>query len=261
MEINLISQLYRQEFVEFKYPVWTTKKWSTFILVESGEYRLRLDGWKKSVVLKANDIAFVPPDVQYEREALSPLTCYHFAFSAPADHPFYQSIGAGRLPLPTERTQPILQSVGRAMILPDNRELLTHIIEHVFAEHYLFGRGKKTKLVPFSEEITDTVNYINRHLDQPLDIDDLAARVYLSHSGLIWKFKKELGTTPSHYISLQRLRYAKQLLLNHPSYTVTQVSEMCGYSNPFYFTNQFREYSGKSPSEFRQYHLKKDAEV
>ena len=120
------------------------------------------------------------------------------------------------------------------------------------------GRSKKTKLVPFSEEITSTVNYINRNLDKPLDVDDLAARVYLSHSGLIWKFKKELGTTPSHYISLQRLRHAKQLLLNYPNYTVTQVAELCGYSNPFYFTNQFREYSGKSPTEFRRFHLKKD---
>lgn len=256
MEIELISQLYKQDFTEFQRPVWTSK-WNVLILVEEGEYQLRLEGWQKPVVLKANDIALVPPGVPYERKALTPIAFYHLAFNAQADHPFYQSVSAGKLPLPAERTQPILQSVGRAMILPDNRELLTHIIKHVFAEHYLFGRGKKTKLVPFSEEITDTVNYINRHLDQPLDVDELAARVYLSHSGLIWKFKKELGTTPSRYISLQRLRYAKQLLLSHPSYTVAQVSEMCGYSNPFYFTNLFHEYSGMSPSEFRQHHLKK----
>lgn len=256
MEIDLISQLYRQEFLEFKYPVWTSK-WNTLILVEEGEYQLRLEGWQKPVVLKANDIALVPPGVQYERKALTSLMFYHLAFNARADHPFYQSVSGGRLPLSAERTQPILQSIKRAMILPDNRELLTHIIGHIFAEHYLFGRTKKTKLVPFSKEVTETVNYINRHLDQRLDVDELATRVYLSHSGLIWKFKKELGTTPSRYISLQRLRYAKQLLLNHPGYSIAQVSEMCGYSNPFYFTNLFHDYSGMSPSDFRRYHLKK----
>ena len=143
------------------------------------------------------------------------------------------------------------------MNIPNNRELITHTIEHIFTENYLFGDSKKTEIVPFSEEIADTVNYINRHLDQPLDIDSLAARVFLSHSGLLWKFKKELGTTPSRYVSLQRIRHAKQLLLNCPDYTVTQIAELCGYSNPFYFTNKFREYSGMSPSEFRHVYLKK----
>jgi AraC-like DNA-binding protein len=257
MEIDLISQLHRQDFDEFKYSAWESK-WNTFVMVESGEYQLKLDGWQKPVILKENDIALVPPGIRYERKALTTISFYHFSFRTQEDHPFYRSVSAGKLPLPTERTQPILQSLARAMIIPDNRELITHIIEHIFAENYLFGRSKKTKLVPFSEEITSTVNYINRNLDKPLDVDELAARVYLSHSGLIWKFKKELGTTPSHYISLQRLRHAKQLLLNYPNYTVTQVAELCGYSNPFYFTNQFREYSGKSPTEFRRFHLKKD---
>ena len=257
MEIDLISQLYRQDFPEFKYPVWTSK-WNTFVIVESGEYQLKLESWQKPIILKANDIAFVPPEVKFERKALTPINFYHFAFKAQADHPFYRSVSGGRLLLPAERSQSILQSLARAVILPDNRELITHIIEHVFAENYLFGRAKKTKLLPISEEITSTVNYINQHLDENLDIDELAARVYLSHSGLIWKFKKELGTTPSHYISIQRLRYAKQLLLNNSDYTITQVSELCGYSNPFYFTNLFREYSGMSPTEFRKFHLKKE---
>ena len=257
MEIDLISQLYRQDYTEFRYPTGKAK-WNIFVLVEAGEYQLKLENWQKPIVLRANDIALIPPDVHFERQALTPISFYHFAFHAQADHPFYRSVGAGKLPLPAERAKAILQSIAQAMILPDNRELISHGIEHIFAENYLFGRSKKTKLQPFSEEITSTVNYINRHLDSALDVDELAARVYLSHSGLIWKFKKELNTTPSRYISIQRLRYAKQLLLNHPDYTITQVSELCGYSNPFYFTNQFREYSGMSPSGFRRFHLKKE---
>ena len=257
MEINLISQLYRQDFTEFKYPVWESK-WNTFILVESGEYQLKLDSWQKPVILKENDIAFIAPGVTFERKALTPITFYHFAFKAQSEHPFYSSMSTGRLSMPHERTKPIIQSMAQTMILPDNRELIVHVIEHIFTENYLFGRSKKTKLVPFSEEITGTVNYINKNLDKRLDVDELAARVYLSHSGLIWKFKKELGITPSRYISLQRFRYAKQLLLNHPHYTITQISELCGYSNPFYFTNQFREYSGMSPSAFRSFYLNRE---
>ena len=256
MEIDLISQLYRRDFTKFKYPVWESK-WNTIILVESGEYRLKLENWQKPVILRENDIAFITPGIHFERTALTTIAFYHFAFRTQADHPFYRSMNVGKLSLPSERAKPVFQSLAQIMNIPNNRELITHTIEHIFTENYLFGESKKTEIVPFSEEIADTVNYINRHLDQPLDIDSLAARVFLSHSGLLWKFKKELGTTPSRYVSLQRIRHAKQLLLNCPDYTVTQIAELCGYSNPFYFTNKFREYSGMSPSEFRHVYLKK----
>ena len=254
MEIELISQLYRQDLTEFKYPVFTSK-YSALILVEKGECQLRLKGQKAPILLKENEIAFVPPSTEMERRALSPLSFCHFTFSVGADHPFYRAMPVGKLLLPAEKAQNILQSAGRAALLPDNRELITHIIAHAFAEQYLFGGAKENKL---SEEVMRTVSYIQNHLDQPLDIDDLAARVFLSHSGLIWKFKKELGTTPSQYIGIQRLRFAKQLLLQNPRYTVTQIAELCGYSSPFYFTNRFREYSGMSPTEFRRRHLEEE---
>lgn len=256
MEIDYISRLYLQDFTEFKYPV-ITSRWNMFMLVESGEFQLKLEGWQKPLIIKENEIAFIPPSIGVERKVLNPLSFHQFTFNAEADHSFYRSISGGKLLLPPDRAKKIIESATQAIIIPDNRELIIHIIEHIFAENYLFGRSTKTKLVPFSEEITSTVNYINRNLDKELDIDELAARVFLSHSGLIWKFKKELGTTPSQYINIQRLRYAKQLLLNNPGYTVTQVAEMCGFSNPFYFTNRFREYSGMSPTEFRRFHLEK----
>jgi len=258
MEIDYISRLYRQDLTEFKNPV-LTHQWNLFVLVECGEHLLNLEGWQKPTVLKENDIAFIPPHIKVERKALTPLTFYQFAFGAQVDHSLYRSIAPGKIPLPADRAKNILESVKQAIIIPDNRELITHIIENIFVENYLSGRSKKTKLLPFSDEITSTVAYINKNLDKEIDIDELAARVFLSHSGLIWKFKKELGTTPSHYISIQRLRYAKQLLLNNPNYTVTQISELCGYCNPFYFTNRFREYSGMSPSEFRRFHIKKQS--
>ena len=125
----------------------------------------------------------------------------------------------------------------------------------LFLLFYLFVKTKKTSFRNFSEEITSTVNYMNRNLDKKLDMDELAARVYLSHSGLIWKFRKELDTTPLQYLNMLRLRNAKQLLLNH-SYSITEISEMCGYSTPYYFTNLFHKHLGMSPTEFRNFYLK-----
>ena len=142
-------------------------------------------------------------------------------------------------------------------MLPDNRELLTHVIEHTFMQNYLFGNTEKVKFKPFSDEVESAIRYMRNNFYKKIDMDELAERVFLSHSGLIWKFKKELNTTPSNYLCILRLSYAKQLLLNHP-YSITEISEMCGYSNPYYFTNAFHKYSGMSPTEFRNRYLKRN---
>ena len=171
-----------------------------------------------------------------------------------ADHPFRMALPTGKLELPNEQSTSIFNSMKRVILMPDNRELLEHMIEHVLTEHYLFCKTDKVHARPLSEEVLDTIRYMNRHLSEKLDMDALAARVYLSHTGLIWKFRQELNTTPSKYLILLRLRYAKQLLLDH-DYTVTEIAETCGYANPYYFTNAFHAYTGMSPTEFRKAHL------
>jgi AraC family transcriptional regulator of arabinose operon len=40
-------------------------------------------------------------------------------------------------------------------------------------------------------------------------------------------------------------------LLRLTGFTITEVAAEVGYADPFYFSNRFRRYSGKSPSQFR----------
>ena len=256
MQIDLINYIHREDIAEFKKTI-IKRKWDLLIFVTDGEYSIHIKNKAKPTVLKQGDIFFVGSQTEFTRKILSPVSFYHLAFYSGVDHPFYKSISSGKISLPSEQQESLFKSLKYASLLPNNNELITHIIERVFVEQYLFCKSKKQNLKPFSDDITSAINYMKRNLEKKIDIDELAARVYLSHSGLIWKFKKEVGTTPSQYLNLLRLRYSKQLLLNH-SYSITKISEMCGYSNPFYFTNQFRKYSGMSPSKFREYHLKKD---
>lgn len=46
-------------------------------------------------------------------------------------------------------------------------------------------------------------------------------------------------------------------LLKSPSIKVRDVSEMCGYSDPFYFSKVFKENFGMSPTKYQQEHLPK----
>lgn len=254
MQIELVNHYLFEDKTEFKGST-VKRQLDILLMVIDGSCSILPENKDKPYIVGKNEIFFIPANTEFKREIISALTYYHISFYAQADHPFRISLPVGKIILPPEQTLAIFNSMHRAAHMPDNRELISHIVEHILAEDYLFSKKRKKELNHLSDEVLNTINYMNKNLSKKIDIDDLAARVYLSNSGLAWKFKQELNTTPSQYLIMLRLRYAKQLLLNH-DYTVTKISEMCGYSNPYYFTNVFHNYCGMSPTDFRKHYLK-----
>lgn len=257
MQIEFVYQRFRENLEGFKRPQ-IKSEWDWLIMVEQGEISIQPHAKARPIILHKNEIAFIPAGIKFERKILSSATFYDLFFYPQKEHPFYVAASLGKLKLPPKQAEAILESVKRASILPYDRaydrEAITHIIEHTFTENYLFGSKDKDHPFAFSEKTEDAIRYMRNHLEEKIDMDELAAHVFLSHSGLIWKFRQELNTTPSQYLTFLRMQRAKQLLLNY-SYSVTEIAEKCGYQNPYYFTNAFRKYTGKSPSDFRKYHF------
>ena len=254
MEINLVFQSHHEDLEEFQKKTLKIP-WDTLIMIAEGEYLIYPKGAQAALSLKKNEIALIPKNIEFERSVGSPVTYHCLSFSSQSEHPFYLAATPGRLKLPATQVAAMLESMKYASLLTDNRELITHMIEHVFTENYLFRNSDDVKSAPFSEEIQRAVRYMNQNLHKKISIEELAEHVFLSHSGLIWKFRQELHTSPSHYLQLLRMRTAKRLLLSSP-YSITEISELCGYQNPYYFTNTFHKYSGMSPTDFRRQYLK-----
>ena len=68
-------------------------------------------------------------------------------------------------------------------------------------------------------------------------------------------FKKETGLTPHEYLTAVRMERAAKLILSgvsnrYSAYTVGQIAEACGYSEPLYFSRVFKKYFGVSPTEY-----------
>ena len=255
MQTKVIYQSYHEKLVEFEKKT-VRSKWDAVLFVVDGEYTILPHSKQKPIVLRKNEIAFIPALEEFDRKNVSPVTYHYFCFSADKEHRFFRSALLGKLMLPTTHLEAIFESIRFARLLPDNRELIAHIVEHVFAEHYLFCGREKANFKPLSEDIEEILRYMSNHLDQKIDIGEIAKKFFLSHSGLIWKFRKELNTTPSQYLYYLRMRNAERLLLND-SYSITEISEMCGYQSPFYFTKTFHQHVGMNPTEFRKYHLNK----
>ena len=87
-------------------------------------------------------------------------------------------------------------------------------------------------------------------LHMGISIDRLAAEVGMSRSGFQHSYKKMFGVSPIFDIITSRLDKAKRLL-SGTSMSVEEVSLSCGYRSSYSFMRQFRNKTGKTPTEYR----------
>jgi signal transduction histidine kinase/AraC-like DNA-binding protein/streptogramin lyase len=78
--------------------------------------------------------------------------------------------------------------------------------------------------------------------------DEFAFAMNVSPSVLYKKIKTLTDQSPVDFIKSIRLNQALELLQSR-KYTVTEVSELCGFTSISYFSQAFRKYFGKSPTE------------
>ena len=80
-------------------------------------------------------------------------------------------------------------------------------------------------------------------------VEELADALGLSRIHLNRKLKAEAGTSPSTMLKEVRMKHAIALL-DEGRLSVAEISAACGFSTPSYFSTAFREYCGKTPSEY-----------
>ena len=97
---------------------------------------------------------------------------------------------------------------------------------------------------------------------------DFALEAYLrglpfSYDYLRKLFKKEIGVTPHRYLNDLRLQVAAQYLAgNHAGgLNVAEISRLCGFREPLYFSRMFKKKYGMSPSAYSGAAFGKETEV
>ena len=78
--------------------------------------------------------------------------------------------------------------------------------------------------------------------------EDFASALHVSGSLLYKKIKALTNQSPVDFIKSVRMNHALELLQTH-KYSITEVSELCGFINAGYFSTVFKKHFGKSPSE------------
>lgn len=96
-------------------------------------------------------------------------------------------------------------------------------------------------------KVVAILQYLNNHLTEPLTIDEVAARFYISKYHMMRRFREETGYTIHNYISEKRLLLAQQLLTQGRS--LSDTATRCGYQDYSTFSRAYKKQFGKSPSD------------
>jgi AraC family transcriptional regulator of arabinose operon len=125
------------------------------------------------------------------------------------------------------------------------KQLLIHLLRHDLEEPV--ERKASNQL---TEKIHEVANYIQQHPGIAHRVDDLATRAGLSSRYFSIKFKEMIGMSVQTYMIRTRIERAQHLLM-HAGMNVTEVADALGYRDIFFFSRQFKQYTGKTPSEIR----------
>ncbi len=125
-------------------------------------------------------------------------------------------------------------------------ELIVRLLQ-TESRHLLMGSG--TRNTP-ENGLAAAVQYARKHLSTQLSVRDLADKACMSESSFYRYFRNEFGMTPLQFLTQERMKWARELLLTGDR-SVSDVSHEIGFSSVSYFINTFKEHTGTTPKQYQ----------
>lgn len=123
-----------------------------------------------------------------------------------------------------------------------------------FAEDYkiLNSGAFQVEIIPQDyERLQDIFNFVRENFKRQISLDEVADKASMTSPSFARYFKKVTGKTFTHLVNEYRLVHASKLLVETSS-SITDICFESGFNNFSHFNKQFKEYAGKSPSEYRK---------
>lgn len=131
--------------------------------------------------------------------------------------------------------------------------LLAILRDLALSEEYtvLNAEGFTMEIQPQDNDRINTVlNHVREHFKEAISLEEISEQANMSEPAFCRYFKKVTGKTFTRFVNDYRLVHASKLLAEK-QISITEVCFESGFFNYSHFTKQFKQFSGKSPSEYR----------
>ena len=126
-------------------------------------------------------------------------------------------------------------------------EFLTLLFLHQDENEY----ASESDLSPTQKKIYAVAAHIHAHYAEPLSLESLAQRFFISSCYLSHQFKNITGFTLTDYIQMTRVRNVQSMLIN-TSTPITEAALSCGFTSFSQFNRAFRKTVGATPTQYRK---------
>lgn len=133
-------------------------------------------------------------------------------------------------------------------------KVLGILIDLAYSTEYkvLNSEGYQIEITPQdNERLRHIFNFVREHFKRQITLDEIAEKSSLTPPSFARYFKKNTGKTFTQFVNEYRLVHAIKLLAEKPS-SITDICFESGFNNFSHFNKLFKEYTGKSPSEYRK---------
>lgn len=100
------------------------------------------------------------------------------------------------------------------------------------------------------KRVMDTLHFMEKHIDMPLTLQELATHSGQSIPYYSKLFKARTNQSPMSYYIQLKIRKACEML-DQTKLSITEISQKLGYEDPYYFSRLFKKTQGCSPSHYR----------
>ena len=181
----------------------------------------------------------------HETEVKSPYRCYAFHFKG-----CHCGHEIPRISLWTPAENALVFGVECLASFHSNAVNRAFLGNYIYASLLYHATKPQASKITYPPPLNRAMTYIDKHLDEGIGPDDIAAACGISKPYVFALFKKHLLTTPHQYILNARMTKAKSLLCtgNTP---IKEIAGQCCFNNLEVFYRQFRKNSGFSPAQYR----------
>lgn len=133
---------------------------------------------------------------------------------------------------------------------------ITESITDLFVNHFdiIFFHSEKTEInqetLRRSQEICA---YFDKHYKEKITLHDLSVHLGLSSSYLS-EFMRKVSLGFRQMLAYTRANKSEWYLI-HTNYTIVEISEECGFSDPQYYYKAFKEWYKCTPKQFREKYI------
>lgn len=249
-----IFDSYVSEVTEFHFHSAVHDYYELFYVID-GSLTLNMAGDSRTI--EANDLIICGPHQSYPRQISSDTFCNYLTVvfdmgNAERIHFLGQTFSCSES-IHSALDKLIAQSLSHSyytqtLMLCYLQEVITQLMQ--LTDTLLPSHSTPTSQQNFQNDLLQQIlAYMNKKVAEPMTVEEICHKFFISRSSLQSLFKAHLHTSPKNHLINIKLQKSKELIQEN-RHTISEIAYLLGFSSIHYFSRLFKKYYNMSPSEY-----------